>query len=70
MKIKFQHASGCSVITYKNDYGTLEHAIKLLENPDVINITVTKMTPAQYLKKVKAEREKQFATKTEKDVTK
>lgn len=70
MKIKFQHASGCSVITYKNDYGTLEHAIKLLENPDVINITVTKMTPAQYLKKAKAEREKQFATKTEKDVTK
>lgn len=36
---------------YKNDYGTLEEAVELLKNPDVIKITVTKMTPAQYFKK-------------------
>lgn len=36
---------------YKNDYGTLEEAMELLKNPDVIKITVTKMTPAQYFKK-------------------
>ena len=70
MKIKFQHASGCSIITYKNNYGTLEHAIELLKNPDVINITVTKMTPAQYLKKARAEREKQCAAKADTEATK
>lgn len=36
---------------YKNDYGTLEEAMELLKNPDVIKITVTKMTLAQYFKK-------------------
>lgn len=54
MKIKFQHATGRAVISYKNDYGTIEEAIELLKNPDVINITVTKQTAAQYLKKARA----------------
>lgn len=52
MKIKFQHAQGKAVVEYKNDYGTPEEAMELLKNPDVIKITVTKMTPAQYFKKV------------------
>lgn len=51
MKIKFQYAQGKAVFDYKNDYGTLEEAVELLKNPDVIKITVTKMTPAQYFKK-------------------
>lgn len=54
MKIKFQHATGRAVVSYKNDDGTIEEAIELLKNPDVISITVTKMTPAQYLKKAGA----------------
>ena len=51
MKIKFQYASGKAVFDYKNDSATLEEAIDLLNNPNVIKITVTKMTPAQYFKK-------------------
>ena len=51
MKIKFQYAQGLAVLDYKNDSGTLEEAMELLKNPDVIEITVTKMTPAQYFKK-------------------
>lgn len=51
MKIKFQYAQGLAVLDYKNDSGTLEEAMELLKNPDVIKITVTKMTPAQYFKK-------------------
>ncbi len=54
MKIKFQHAMGRAVVSYKNDDGTIEEAIDLLKNPDVISITVTKMTPAQYLQKAGA----------------
>lgn len=51
MKIKFQYASEKAVFDYKNDSATLEEAIDLLNNPNVIKITVTKMTPAQYFKK-------------------
>lgn len=51
MKIKFQYAKGKAVFDYKNDCGTLEEAMELLKNPDVIKITVTKMTPAQYFKR-------------------
>lgn len=54
LKIKFQHACGKAVISYKNDDGTLEEAVALLKNPEVISITITKQTPSQYLKKVGA----------------
>ena len=50
VKIKFKVASGSAVIDYKNDYGTVEEAKKLLENDDVISISVVKQTPAQYFK--------------------
>ena len=53
MKIKFQHATGNAVIDYKNDWGTIEEAIEILRDPNVIKITVTKMTPAQYFKRRK-----------------
>ncbi len=53
MKIKFQHATGNAVIDYKNDWGTIEEAIAILKDPNVIKITVTKMTPAQYFKRRK-----------------
>lgn len=51
MKIKFQYASGKAVFDYKNDSATLEEAIDLLNNPNVIKITVTKMTPGAILQK-------------------
>lgn len=50
VKIKFKVASGSAVIDYKNDYGTVEEAKKLLESDDVISISVVKQTPAQYFK--------------------
>lgn len=51
MKIKFQYAQGLAVLDYKNDSGTLEEAMELLKNPDVIKITVTKMTPGTIFQK-------------------
>lgn len=50
VKIKFKVASGSVVIDYKNDYGTVEEAKKLLESDDVISISVVKQTPAQYFR--------------------
>jgi len=52
MKVKFQHAQGKAVITYKGDDVTMEEVLELLKNPNVITLTVTKETPAQYLKRV------------------
>lgn len=53
MKIKFSYANGLAVMDLKNDNGTMEEAIELLKNPDVIKITITKETTAQYFKRVK-----------------
>lgn len=52
MKVKFQHAKGRAVVTYKGDDVTIEEVMELLKNPEVITLTVTKETPAQYLKRV------------------
>ena len=54
MKVKFEVACGGAVFTYKKDDVGLAEAQELLCNPDVIRITVTKQTPAQYLKTVGA----------------
>lgn len=51
MKVKFQHAEGKVVVTYKNNDITLEEVVELLKNPNVITLTVIKETPAQYLKR-------------------
>lgn len=53
MKIKFKVGAGKAVLEYKDDC-TLEEAVELLSDPKVISITVTKMTPAEYLKKAGA----------------
>ena len=53
MKVKFQHAKGRAVVTYKGgDDVTIEEVMELLKNPEVITLTVTKETPAQYLKRI------------------
>lgn len=51
MKIKFNVVQGGVVFTMKNDNATLAEAARLLNDENVISITVTKQTPAQYLKK-------------------
>ena len=43
---------GRAVVTYKGDDVTIEEVMELLKNPEVITLTVTKETPAQYLKRV------------------
>ena len=50
MKVKFNVARGGAVYTYKNDDITLEGVLALVANDFVIGITITKQTPAQYLK--------------------
>ena len=50
MKIKFNVADGSMVFTYKKDDATLEEAADLLRREEVIGLTVTKQTSAQYLK--------------------
>ena len=51
MKVKFQYAKGKAVVSYHADV-TLEEALDILRDPDVITLTVTKKTAAQYLKEV------------------
>lgn len=54
MKAKFNVVCGRAVFSYKSDDITLNKAIELIRNPEVISITITKQTPAQYLKSQKA----------------
>lgn len=51
MRIKFKLARGRAVLDMTRQGGTLEEAVKLLADPNVISITVVKQTPAQYLRK-------------------
>lgn len=50
MKIKFKVARGPAVIDYKGDAVTIDEVKELLERDEVISLSVTKMTPAQYFK--------------------
>lgn len=54
MRAKFNVAHGRAVFSYKSDDITLDKAIELVRNPEVISVTITKQTPAQYLKSQKA----------------
>lgn len=51
MKIKYKAGYGKAVMEFKQDNATLEEAIDRLNDPRVIQITVTKMTTNEYLKK-------------------
>jgi len=46
------------VSSYSNNNGTLEDALKLLQDENVISLSVVKQTPAQYLKSQRAINEK------------
>lgn len=49
-KIQFQVADGNCVDTMEDKNVSIDDVIRLLKNPNVINMTVTKMTAGQYLK--------------------
>lgn len=58
MKIKFEVARGDAVISYSDNNASLKEAIDLVTRDDVIKISITKKTSAQYLKermKIKSE---------------
>jgi len=51
-KIKFQIAESSTLITTMEGKDvTLEEAIRLLKNPNIINFTATKMTPKEFFMK-------------------
>lgn len=54
MKIKFNVAQGSAVFTYKNDNATLAEALDLVQRDEVLSISISKQTPAQYLKTQRA----------------
>lgn len=49
-KIKFQVADGNCVDTLEGDNISIDEVIKILKDPNVINLTATRMTSGQYLK--------------------
>lgn len=50
MKIKFKVGEGRCVFEYTNGRATLDEAVRILQDPNVLSISVTKCTPNQYLK--------------------
>ena len=50
MKVKFKVGQGNAVFEYQGEHKTLEQAIELLKDDNVISISVVKQTPAQYFK--------------------
>ena len=53
MKVSYKVGRGKAVLDIKNDESlTLEQAIKIAQAPDTLQITITKMTTKEYLKKV------------------
>ena len=59
MKLKLNYADGSTVYTYTCDDATLQYAVDLLKDPNVIYIAVTKQTPTQYLKTQRALNERE-----------
>jgi len=53
MKVSYKVGRGKAVLDIRNDESvTLEQAIKIAQAPDTLQITITKMTTKEYLKKV------------------
>jgi hypothetical protein len=49
-RVKFEQAEGNCTCTYDGKDVSEEEAIRLLKNPNVISLTVTRMTRGEYLK--------------------
>lgn len=55
MKVKYKVGRGKVVLDISGDESmTLEQALELAKDPDTLQITITKMTTKEYLKKVGA----------------
>ena len=54
MKIKFKVGQGRAVFEYKKDNASLQEAVDILKNENVISISVVKQTSAQFLKSQRA----------------
>ena len=52
MKIKYKEARGLAIADFTQKDATLEEAVALLRSPNIISISVTRETPAQYMKHV------------------
>ena len=50
MKVKFKVGQGNAVVEYNGEYKNLGQVIELLNDDNVISISVVKQTPAQYFK--------------------
>jgi hypothetical protein len=49
-KVKFQLAQGNCVNTYECKNKSIDDIVEIIKNPNMISLSVVKMTPAQYLK--------------------
>ena len=54
MKIKFKVGQGRAVFEYKKDNASLQEAVDILKDENVISISVVKQTSAQFLKSQRA----------------
>ena len=55
MRVSYKVGRGKAVLDYRNDESmTFEEAIELAKDPDTLQITITKMTTKEYLKKAGA----------------
>ena len=52
MKVSYKVGKGKAVLDYRNDKSlTMEQVLEMVKDPDVLQITITKMTTREYLKK-------------------
>jgi len=53
MKVSYKVGRGKAVLDYRNDESlTMEQVMEMVKDPNVLQITITKMTTKEYLKKV------------------
>ncbi len=52
MKVSYKVGKGKAVLDYRNDKSlTMEQVLELVKDPNVLQISITKMTTTEYLKK-------------------
>lgn len=53
MKVSYKVGRGKAVLDYRGDESlTMEQVLELVKDPDTLQISITKMTTKEYLKKV------------------
>ncbi len=52
MRVSYKVGRGKAVLDYRNDESlTMEQVVEMVKDPNVLQITITKMTTKEYLKK-------------------